>query len=66
LGYVVSGSVHFEVEGQAALFLRAGDAFYEPANVNVPHFDNASQTDGMSFVAFYLMAGGSEEKVKIL
>ena len=66
VGYVVKGSVHFQIEGQEAQTLEAGDAFFEPAQVRVSHFDNASPSEGMSFVACYWMGDATEEKVKIL
>ena len=65
-GTIVSGSCLFEVEGQPARTLKAGDAFYEPAGVRVPHFDNASATEGMRFIAFYLLGSETEGKVEIL
>lgn len=66
LGLVLKGAVRFQLEGGPERILRAGEAFYEPAGVAVPHFDNASGTEGMSFVAFYLMDRNGEEKVRIL
>ena len=53
-GYIVSGTVTFQVEGEPVKTLHAGDAFYEPANHPISHFDNASSTERLKFVAFYL------------
>src|ERR1700722_9957913 len=55
LGYVAKGTVLFEVEGQAARTLQAGDAFFEPAGKKILHFDNASATEPMTFICFYLL-----------
>lgn len=53
-GYIKSGTVLFQVEGKAPVILKAGDSFYEPKNVNILHFDNASKDQPMTFIAFYL------------
>lgn len=65
VGYIKSGSVLFQVEGKDPVILKAGDSFYEPKQVTILHFDNASKEEPMSFVAFYLKEGG-EENVKML
>jgi len=41
VGYIKSGSVLFQIEGQDAVILKEGDSFYEPKNTNILHFDNA-------------------------
>jgi|SRR5665213_3706771 len=66
VGTIMQGSVLFELEGQPAQVLNAGDAFFEPANVVVPHFDNASETEIMIFMAHYLLDHEGEEKLRIL
>ena len=44
--------------------LHTGDAFYEPANVPVPHFD---ALDGpATFVAFYLLDASDTELIRLL
>lgn len=65
MGYIVSGTVLFEVEGQSAKVLHAGDAFYEPANTTIAHFDNQSDTEPLKFVAYYLL-NGETELIKML
>ena len=57
VGYVVSGSVLFQVEGEEKKVLKKGDAFYEPKNKVVLHFDNASADEPLEFIAFYLKEG---------
>ena len=54
-GYIVSGTVLFQVEGEPAKILKAGDAFYEPANHVIVHFDNPSSSKPLEFIAFYLL-----------
>jgi quercetin dioxygenase-like cupin family protein len=65
MGYIVSGTVLFEVEGQPLKILHAGDAFYEPANTTIAHFDNQSGTEPLKFVAYYLL-NGETELIKML
>lgn len=54
IGYVKSGTVLLQIEGEKSRIIKAGESFYEPKNVNILHFDNASKTEPMTFVAFYL------------
>lgn len=65
VGYIKSGSVLFQVEGEAPVILQEGDSFYEPKNVNIQHFDNAAKDKSMTFIAFYLKES-HEENVKII
>lgn len=65
VGYIKSGTVLFQIEGQAPLILKEGDSFYEPKNTNILHFDNASDKEPMTFVAFYLKEE-QEENVKMV
>ena len=55
IGYIVSGNVLFQVEGDTLKTLKAGDAFFEPANMPIAHFDNTSQTESLKFIANYLI-----------
>jgi quercetin dioxygenase-like cupin family protein len=57
LGYIVEGTALYQVEGQPAKTLVAGSAFYEPAEVVIAEFSNASDSVPMTFVAFYLLDG---------
>ena len=55
VGYIVSGTIRFQVKGEAEKTLKAGDPFYEPAETVITHFDNASGTTPAKFVLNYLM-----------
>lgn len=44
IGVVTAGEITFQIEGQPAVALHAGDAFYEPANARIARFENASTT----------------------
>lgn len=64
IGYIKSGTVLFQVEGEAAQLLEQGAVFYEPKGVPILHFDNASTTVPLTFIAYYLLEG-EEELIKI-
>jgi quercetin dioxygenase-like cupin family protein len=54
-GLIKSGEVLFQIEGRDKKVLHAGEAFYEPQGLPIVAFDNASATNPMTFVAFYLV-----------
>jgi hypothetical protein len=60
LGYIVAGTAVYQVEGQTEQTLPAGSAFYEAADTVIANFGNASDTEAMTFVAFYLLDGDQE------
>ena len=60
LGYIVAGTAVYQVEGQEEEILPTGSAFYEAANQVITNFGNASGTEPMVFVAFYLLDGDQE------
>jgi len=55
VGYIVSGTILFQIKGQPERTLKAGDPFYEPEDAVITHFDNASGTEPAKFVLDYLM-----------
>jgi len=57
IGYIAEGSAVLQVEGQRPQQLPTGSAFYEPADVIITRFDNASATAPMKFIAQYLLDG---------
>lgn len=58
VGYVMRGTIIYQVEGEAPRILRAGDAFYEPAGPRILRFDNASVTEEAVFIDFNLQRSG--------
>jgi quercetin dioxygenase-like cupin family protein len=66
VGYVVEGTVWFQPGGGAETLLHAGDAFHEPALAPIVRFDNASDTERVSFVACYLLPAGEERLIEML
>jgi hypothetical protein len=47
----------YQVEGEPEQILPAGSAFHEPAGAIIAEFGNASDSEPMKFVAFYLLNG---------
>jgi quercetin dioxygenase-like cupin family protein len=66
VGYVVAGSIQFQADGEKAKTLEPGDAFYEPADMHVLHFDNASDKEPARFIAFYLLGNAGDELIEML
>jgi quercetin dioxygenase-like cupin family protein len=66
VGYIVNGSVKFQIQGEPLKVLHAGDAFFEPPNKRILHFDNTSDTDRMTFVAFYLLGASDRDLIRML
>jgi quercetin dioxygenase-like cupin family protein len=56
----VAGTARYQIEGQAVQILPAGSAFHEPAETVIANFGNASDTEPMMFIAFYLKDGDQE------
>ena len=64
VGVIIAGTITFQIEGQPIQRLKAGDVFYEPANVRVAKFDNANDLPA-KFVVFYLLGEDEHETVRI-
>jgi quercetin dioxygenase-like cupin family protein len=56
-GYIIAGTALLQVDGEEPQVLRTGQAFYEPAMTRILHFDNHSDTEPLTFCAFYLLNG---------
>ena len=65
LGYIVSGTAVYQIEGEGVQTLPAGSAFYEPADAIIANFGNASASEPMTFVALYLL-DGEQELIRML
>jgi quercetin dioxygenase-like cupin family protein len=66
VGYVASGTIRFQVDGQPAQMLSAGSAFFEPADAKIAHFDNASVDSPATFVAFYLLGPDDRQIIQMI
>jgi quercetin dioxygenase-like cupin family protein len=60
LGYIATGTAVFQIEGEPEQILPAGSAFHEPAGAIIAEFGNASASEPMTFIAFYLLNGDQE------
>jgi quercetin dioxygenase-like cupin family protein len=65
-GYVASGTVRFQIEGELVQILRAGSAFFEPPNTRICEFANASATEPATFIAFYHLSHPDQERITLL
>jgi len=63
VGSVVAGTIRLAVEGEPERTLRQGDAFYEPADTRIAAFDNESEQEPATFVAFYLLPEGEDRLI---
>jgi quercetin dioxygenase-like cupin family protein len=66
VGYIESGAIRFQIAGEPERMLKAGDAFHEPANQEIAHFDNASGEQPATFLACYLLAPGEQRLIEML
>ena len=66
VGYIAEGTIYFQIEGEEAKILKTGDAFFEPENVKILHFDNPSKINSARFIAFYLLGKDDKEIIKML
>jgi quercetin dioxygenase-like cupin family protein len=66
VGYVVSGTIRFQVAGATEAILEAGAAFHEPAGAEITHFDNASDRRPAAFIACYLLPPGQTRLIEML
>ena len=66
IGYVLEGEFVVKIEGQAERHYSAGDSIYEPANITIERFDNASASEPASVIAHYLASDGEPELIKFL
>jgi quercetin dioxygenase-like cupin family protein len=61
-GHIVEGSVYFQVAGGPETVLRAGDAFYEPAETTIDRFD--ATDEGVVFTGYFLLEDGQEPEIR--
>ncbi|MEO3804202.1 cupin domain-containing protein [Nonomuraea sp. B1E8] len=61
-GSIETGSVVYQIEGEPASVLRAGDAFYEPKGVRIARFD--AQDEGVTFLGYFLLDTGEKPEIE--
>ena len=52
-GSIETGSVVYQIEGEAAAVLGPGDVFYEPEGARIARFD--AQDEGVTFLGYFLL-----------
>jgi quercetin dioxygenase-like cupin family protein len=62
VGSITEGSVTYQIEGQPATVLRAGDVFYEPEGVRIARFDAGE--DGVTFIGYFLLSLGQQAEIR--
>jgi quercetin dioxygenase-like cupin family protein len=60
VGYIAQGTAIIQIEGQPARTLARGSAFHEPAQTVMADFRNASDTEPLTFITFYLLDGDQD------
>jgi quercetin dioxygenase-like cupin family protein len=65
VGYIAEGAAVLQIEGREPQSLPMGSAFHEPAGTVIERFDNASQTEPMRFIAYYLLTA-NEPLIELL
>lgn len=65
VGTIILGSIRFQIAGHPEKTLRAGDAFFEPANTRIAHFD-ATADGPAKFVACYLLGEDQGTLIEML
>lgn len=55
IGHIVSGTLLFQIEGEKPQLIKVGEAFNEPKNKPILHFDNALDSEPLVFMAYYLV-----------
>ncbi|MCU1528183.1 MAG: cupin [Frondihabitans sp.] len=63
-GTIESGSVVFQIESNPETTLRAGDIFYEPADVVITKFD--ATAEGVTFLGYFLLEAGQAPELKLV
>jgi quercetin dioxygenase-like cupin family protein len=66
VSWVIAGAIKFQVADGPVVTLQAGDAFFEPADVPIPHFDNLSAIEPAVFIASYLLGPGEDQLIEML
>jgi quercetin dioxygenase-like cupin family protein len=61
VGSILEGSAVYQVEGQPASVLQAGDVFFEPEGKRIARFDAGD--DGVTFLAYFLLSPGQDPQI---
>ena len=61
-GSIETGSAVYQIEGQPAVVLGAGDVFYEPKGARIARFD--ARDDGVTFLGYFLLEAGESPEIE--
>jgi quercetin dioxygenase-like cupin family protein len=61
VGSIVEGSVAYQIQGQPASVLQAGDVFFEPEGERIARFDAGDY--GVTFLAYFLLSPGQDQQL---
>jgi Protein of unknown function (DUF3224) len=63
VGSIVDGSAIYQIEGQPASRLRAGDVFYEPEGARIARFD--ATEEGVTFLGYFLLGPQQDPEISL-
>jgi quercetin dioxygenase-like cupin family protein len=63
-GSIETGSVVYQIEGESASVLNAGDVFYEPKGVRISRFD--ARDDGVTFLGYFLLDADEKPEIEFI
>ncbi len=61
-GSIEEGSCVYQIDGEPAVVLGAGDVFHEPEGVGIARFD--AQDEGVTFLGYFLLDTGQEPAIE--
>ncbi|MEV5705271.1 cupin domain-containing protein [Actinoallomurus sp. NPDC052274] len=61
-GSIETGSVVYQIDGEAASVLGPGDVFYEPEGARIARFD--ARDDGVTFLGYFLLAADESPEIE--
>ena len=61
-GSIETGSVVYQIEGEPAAVLAAGDVFHEPKGARIARFD--ARDEGVTFLGYFLLDAGQNAEIE--
>ena len=66
ISYVLQGALIVKIAGGEEKTFKPGEVIYEPGNIVIEKFDNASPTEPAVFIADYLLSADDKEIIHFL
>lgn len=63
-GNIITGSAIYQIEGEPATTLRAGDVFYEPEGARIARFD--ATDEGVTFFGYFPLEPGQDAQLDLV